>query len=181
MYPLSCAVWNIATFVSHKWLLRYVNYYALFDLITLLYRYINICCDTPLLTNKHICATPSSLSPAPASPDPPVYNCRLQEQLYRYSCIEDRKLDSFLSRVWCMLKRYNTFWAAAGSGETSATQATQVSLLAMWSVFDNCFWVRCGDKNMTKFRCKMKKWNSRTHNLLRFFFYQYTKSYLSLK
>ncbi|XP_043199784.1 mRNA (2'-O-methyladenosine-N(6)-)-methyltransferase-like isoform X2 [Amphibalanus amphitrite] len=50
------------------------------------------------------------------------------EQLYRYSCIEDRKLDSFLTRVWCMLKRYNTFWAATGGGETSATQATQAAL-----------------------------------------------------
>ncbi|XP_037068647.1 mRNA (2'-O-methyladenosine-N(6)-)-methyltransferase-like, partial [Pollicipes pollicipes] len=50
------------------------------------------------------------------------------DQLYRYSCAEDRKLDSFLPRVWCMLKRYTTFWAASGGGESAATQATQAAL-----------------------------------------------------
>ena len=37
------------------------------------------------------------------------------------------------------------------------------------TVFDNYFSVRCGDENiMTKLWHKMKKWNSWTHNLLRF-------------
>lgn len=28
------------------------------------------------------------------------------EQLYRYGCADDRKFDFFLTRVWCLLKRY---------------------------------------------------------------------------
>lgn len=29
-----------------------------------------------------------------------------QELLYRYSCIDDPRFEKFLSRVWCLLKRY---------------------------------------------------------------------------
>ncbi|KAK2722971.1 mRNA (2'-O-methyladenosine-N(6)-)-methyltransferase-like [Artemia franciscana] len=32
------------------------------------------------------------------------------EQLYRFNSPEDRKFDYFLPRVWCLLKRYNTFF-----------------------------------------------------------------------
>jgi len=28
------------------------------------------------------------------------------ENLYRYNCSDDRKFDVFLTRVWCLLKRY---------------------------------------------------------------------------
>lgn len=30
----------------------------------------------------------------------------VQELLYRYSCIDDPRFEKFLSRVWCLLKRY---------------------------------------------------------------------------
>ncbi|UYV81185.1 PCIF1 [Cordylochernes scorpioides] len=32
------------------------------------------------------------------------------EQLYRWNCTDDRKFENFLPRVWCMLKRYETFF-----------------------------------------------------------------------
>ena len=28
------------------------------------------------------------------------------EQLYRYNCYDDKKFENYLSRVWCLLKRY---------------------------------------------------------------------------
>lgn len=31
------------------------------------------------------------------------------EQLYRYNCTDDRKFDLFTTRVWCLLRRYNSF------------------------------------------------------------------------
>lgn len=31
------------------------------------------------------------------------------EQLYRYNCFDDKKFDLFIARVWCLLKRYQTF------------------------------------------------------------------------
>lgn len=31
------------------------------------------------------------------------------EQLYRYNCSDDRKFDLFTTRVWCLLRRYNSF------------------------------------------------------------------------
>ncbi|XP_063236238.1 mRNA (2'-O-methyladenosine-N(6)-)-methyltransferase isoform X2 [Bacillus rossius redtenbacheri] len=46
------------------------------------------------------------------------------EQLYRYSCFDDKKFEFFLHRVWCMLKRYSTF---CGGGATEG-QGTQGSL-----------------------------------------------------
>lgn len=31
------------------------------------------------------------------------------EHLYRYNCFDDKKFEMFLPRVWCMLKRYQTY------------------------------------------------------------------------
>lgn len=50
------------------------------------------------------------------------------EHLYRSTCVEDRKLEMFLTRVWCMLRRYNTFWGGATPADTPATQSSQMSL-----------------------------------------------------
>lgn len=41
------------------------------------------------------------------------------EHLYRYNCFDDKKFEMFLSRVWCMLKRYQTY---LGINESQATQ-----------------------------------------------------------
>ncbi|CAG2172791.1 unnamed protein product, partial [Oppiella nova] len=41
------------------------------------------------------------------------------EQLYRYNCFDDRKFNLFLTRVWSLLKRYQTWF---GSNESSPTQ-----------------------------------------------------------
>ena len=41
------------------------------------------------------------------------------EQLYRFNCFDDRKFEMFLPRVWCMLKRYQTY---LGNMESQATQ-----------------------------------------------------------
>lgn len=39
--------------------------------------------------------------------------CKL-EQMYRYNCWDDcKKFDLFIARVWCMLKRYQTYWGLA--------------------------------------------------------------------
>lgn len=43
-----------------------------------------------------------------------------QECLYRYSCFDDKKFEQFLSRVWCLLRRYAA-WVGAG-GEAQLTQ-----------------------------------------------------------
>ncbi|KAL0849389.1 hypothetical protein ABMA28_013690 [Loxostege sticticalis] len=42
------------------------------------------------------------------------------ECLYRYSCFDDKKFEQFLSRVWCVLRRYAA-WVGAG-GEAHLTQ-----------------------------------------------------------
>lgn len=39
----------------------------------------------------------------------------MQECLYRYSCFDDKKFEQFLSRVWCLLRRYAA-WVGAGGG-----------------------------------------------------------------
>lgn len=41
------------------------------------------------------------------------------EHLYRHNCYDDKKFESFLPRVWCMLKRYQTY---LGINEGQATQ-----------------------------------------------------------
>nr|CAG4635992.1 EOG090X02BU [Eubosmina coregoni] len=44
------------------------------------------------------------------------------EQLYRYNCFEDRKFEWFLPRVWCLLKRYQSFMGIQTSNEGQSTQ-----------------------------------------------------------
>lgn len=45
-----------------------------------------------------------------------------QEQLYRYNCFEDRKFEWFLPRVWCLLKRYQSYMGGQTSNEGQGTQ-----------------------------------------------------------
>nr|CAG4639841.1 EOG090X02BU [Daphnia pulex] len=44
------------------------------------------------------------------------------EQLYRYNCFEDRKFEWFLPRVWCLLKRYQSYMGGQTSNEGQGTQ-----------------------------------------------------------
>uniref|UniRef100_T1PL29 Phosphorylated CTD interacting factor 1 n=1 Tax=Musca domestica TaxID=7370 RepID=T1PL29_MUSDO len=48
------------------------------------------------------------------------------EQLYRYNCFDDKKFDLFIGRVWCLLKRYQTFLGNVlnSSQEAELTQAS---------------------------------------------------------
>lgn len=66
-----------------------------------------------------------------------------QEQLYRYSCFDDKKFELFLPRVWCLLKRYKTFFGS-GQNEGQGTQgALPVSVFEclnkMFGVSFECF------------------------------------------
>ncbi|KAJ6647702.1 mRNA (2'-O-methyladenosine-N(6)-)-methyltransferase, partial [Pseudolycoriella hygida] len=47
------------------------------------------------------------------------------EQLYRYNCYDDKKFDLFIARVWCLLKRYQSFLGnlTTSSQECELTQA----------------------------------------------------------
>lgn len=65
------------------------------------------------------------------------------EQLYRYSCFDDKKFELFLPRVWCLLKRYKTFFGS-GQNEGQGTQgALPVSVFEclnrMFGVSFECF------------------------------------------
>uniref|UniRef100_A0A8D8SHK6 Phosphorylated CTD-interacting factor 1 n=3 Tax=Cacopsylla melanoneura TaxID=428564 RepID=A0A8D8SHK6_9HEMI len=55
-----------------------------------------------------------------------VNNLQFQklEHLYRYSCFDDKKFELFLPRVWCLLKRYNTFLGIMGQMNILDTQHT---------------------------------------------------------
>ncbi|XP_004522035.1 phosphorylated CTD-interacting factor 1 [Ceratitis capitata] len=69
--------------------------------------------------------TPSTLN----QPDAQYINLtHLQklEQLYRHNCFDDKKFDLFIGRVWCLLKRYQTFLGNAlnSSQEAEMTQAS---------------------------------------------------------
>ncbi|KAF2351293.1 WW domain [Trinorchestia longiramus] len=44
------------------------------------------------------------------------------EHLYRYNCFDDRKFELFIPRVWCLLKRYQTF-LGSNPNEGYGTQA----------------------------------------------------------
>lgn len=44
------------------------------------------------------------------------------EQLYRWNCTDDRKFENFLTRVWCLMKRYQTYFGIT-SNEGHGTQA----------------------------------------------------------
>lgn len=47
------------------------------------------------------------------------------EHLYRYNCGDDKKFDLFIPRLWCMLRRYQSFLGNASTSvqESEATQA----------------------------------------------------------
>lgn len=49
------------------------------------------------------------------------------EQLYRYNCYDDKKFEFFVGRVYCMLKRYQTFLGNATTQQREA-ELTQASL-----------------------------------------------------
>lgn len=51
------------------------------------------------------------------------------EQLYRWNCTDDRKFDNFLTRVWCMLKRYQTFFGSSPNEGHGTQGALPVSVL----------------------------------------------------
>ncbi|XP_053953763.1 mRNA (2'-O-methyladenosine-N(6)-)-methyltransferase [Anastrepha ludens] len=48
------------------------------------------------------------------------------EQLYRHNCFDDKKFDLFIGRVWCLLKRYQSFLVNLlnSSQEAEMTQAS---------------------------------------------------------
>lgn len=46
-----------------------------------------------------------------------------QEQLYRFNCHDDKKFDLFIPRVWCMLRRYQSFLGNL----THAAQESEIS------------------------------------------------------
>lgn len=52
----------------------------------------------------------------------------MQEYLYRYSCFDDKKFEQFLSRVWCLLRRYAA-WVGAGAEAHLAQMSLPVPVL----------------------------------------------------
>lgn len=61
------------------------------------------------------------------------------EQLYRFSCYDDKKFELFLPRVWCLLKRYNTFLGGS-QGTQGALPITVLECLnRMFGVTFECF------------------------------------------
>lgn len=47
------------------------------------------------------------------------------EQLYRFNCFDDKKFDLFIGRVWCLLKRYQTYLGNSfSSQEPELSQAS---------------------------------------------------------
>ncbi|GLH02986.1 Phosphorylated CTD-interacting factor 1 [Gryllus bimaculatus] len=65
------------------------------------------------------------------------------DQLYRYSCFDDKKFELFLPRVWCLLKRYSTFFGSGpseGQGTQGALPVTVFECLnRMFGVTFECF------------------------------------------
>ncbi|KAF6731720.1 Phosphorylated CTD-interacting factor 1 [Oryzias melastigma] len=50
------------------------------------------------------------------------------ELLYRYSCIDDPRFEKFLSRVWCLLKRYQVMFGSSNNEGTGLQGALPVSV-----------------------------------------------------
>ncbi|XP_029943254.1 mRNA (2'-O-methyladenosine-N(6)-)-methyltransferase [Salarias fasciatus] len=50
------------------------------------------------------------------------------ELLYRYSCIDDPRFEKFLSRVWCLLKRYQVMFGGGANEGTGLQGALPVSV-----------------------------------------------------
>ncbi|CAG2169941.1 unnamed protein product [Oppiella nova] len=65
------------------------------------------------------------------------------EQLYRYNCFDDRKFNLFLTRVWSLLKRYQTWF---GSNESSPTQGALP--LSVFSVLHKHFGIKKLEDNV---------------------------------
>ncbi|XP_037346421.2 mRNA (2'-O-methyladenosine-N(6)-)-methyltransferase [Pungitius pungitius] len=65
------------------------------------------------------------------------------ELLYRYSCIDDTRFDKFLSRVWCLLKRYQAMFGSGANEGTGLQGALPVSvfeaLIRQFGVSFECF------------------------------------------
>uniref|UniRef100_A0A8D3A0Y4 mRNA (2'-O-methyladenosine-N(6)-)-methyltransferase n=1 Tax=Scophthalmus maximus TaxID=52904 RepID=A0A8D3A0Y4_SCOMX len=50
------------------------------------------------------------------------------ELLYRYSCIDDPRFEKFLSRVWCLLKRYQVMFGSGANEGTGLQGALPVTV-----------------------------------------------------
>ncbi|XP_072296180.1 mRNA (2'-O-methyladenosine-N(6)-)-methyltransferase [Eucyclogobius newberryi] len=65
------------------------------------------------------------------------------ELLYRYSCIDDPRFEKFLSRVWCLLKRYQAMFGAGcneGTGLQGALPVTVFEVLhKQFGISFECF------------------------------------------
>uniref|UniRef100_T1J547 WW domain-containing protein n=1 Tax=Strigamia maritima TaxID=126957 RepID=T1J547_STRMM len=62
------------------------------------------------------------------------------EQLYRWNCSDDRKFENFLSRVWCLLKRYQTYFGVSNNEGHCTQGALPVSVFqALQRNFDVSF------------------------------------------
>nr|XP_040059067.1 mRNA (2'-O-methyladenosine-N(6)-)-methyltransferase [Gasterosteus aculeatus aculeatus]XP_040059068.1 mRNA (2'-O-methyladenosine-N(6)-)-methyltransferase [Gasterosteus aculeatus aculeatus] len=65
------------------------------------------------------------------------------ELLYRYSCIDDTRFEKFLSRVWCLLKRYQVMFGSGANEGTGLQGALPVSvfeaLIRQFGVSFECF------------------------------------------
>lgn len=65
----------------------------------------------------------------------------LQEQLYRFNCFDDKKFDYFIGRVWCLLKRYNTYLGNTTNSQQEC-ELTQASLpVTVFECLQKCFGV----------------------------------------
>lgn len=61
------------------------------------------------------------------------------EQLYRYNCFDDRKMEIFLPRVWCLLKRYATFQGKNQIFQSSLSLTVMECLHRCFGVTFECF------------------------------------------
>ncbi|XP_060845063.1 mRNA (2'-O-methyladenosine-N(6)-)-methyltransferase [Rhopalosiphum padi] len=61
------------------------------------------------------------------------------EQLYRYSCYEDKKMENFMARVWCLLKRYSVFCSNSPDTQVSVPVPILESLHRNFGVTFECF------------------------------------------
>jgi phosphorylated CTD-interacting factor 1 len=65
----------------------------------------------------------------------------MQEQLYKHSCFDDKKYEMFLPRVWCLLKRYNSFMGESQPGGGGANSSHSSLPTAVFECLHNCFGV----------------------------------------
>uniref|UniRef100_A0A674PN28 mRNA (2'-O-methyladenosine-N(6)-)-methyltransferase n=1 Tax=Takifugu rubripes TaxID=31033 RepID=A0A674PN28_TAKRU len=65
------------------------------------------------------------------------------ELLYRYSCVDDPRFEKFLSRVWCLLKRYQVMFGSGANEGTGLQGALPVpvfeALNRQFGVTSECF------------------------------------------